>query len=204
MKPRERAVSSPCTLRGEALSDDVFLKFDYDARDIFNALRVRVTRKPGGRATLALGFAVFVAGAALVGTMAPAWVRLLAVWLVVLATVQMAFSLVRIVPHAMFRKSSEDERWTAEARSDFWNRKMSVDASEEGIVVTVGRRSATIKWKDCVRFASDARSHVIYHGASGFLVVPRRAFRNEKKDAAFRDLAARLVPGRDEAAGSLT
>jgi hypothetical protein len=125
--------------------------------------------------------------------MGPVWLRYISAWLVVIVSVHWAFTSLRIVPHAMFRKSVEDAAWMRQVRSDFWSRKMSVDASEDGIAVTVGRRSASLKWRDFRGFESDARSHLLHHGAAGYLIVPRRAFRTEKKDEAFRELASRLV-----------
>jgi hypothetical protein len=181
------------------VSNDVFVKFEYDARDIVNAMRLRLASELRGHVVLVLCAIACAAGAVVFCVLGPSWGRYLAAWVLVLVGVQAAFTAVRIVPHSMFRKSAEDQRLTSELRGDFWNRNMSVDASEDGITVTVGRRSATLKWRDCARFESDARSHLIFHGASGFLAVPRRAFRNEKKDATFRELASRLV-GASEAA----
>jgi hypothetical protein len=175
------------------VSNDVFLKFDYGARDIFDATRLRVASRLRGRAALVVGGALGVAAAVFLLRTAPAWLRVLGAWLVAIAAVQWGFSALRRVPHAMFRKSAADAAWTREARSDFWNRKMSVDASDEGIVVTVGRRTATLKWRDCAGLESDRRCHLVRVGATGFLAVPRRAFRNEKKDADFRALATRFI-----------
>jgi hypothetical protein len=65
---------------------------------------------------------------------------------------------------------------------------MSIDASEDGVAVTVGTRLTTIRWEDCVRLQVDAGSYILHFGARGFVVVPRRAFRNERRDAAFLEL----------------
>jgi hypothetical protein len=126
----------------------------------------------------------------LLSPVAPSWVRLIAAWMLVIALAQAAFTIVKTLPHVMFRRSREDQRLTPELRADFWNRQMSVDASEDGMTVTVGRRSASLKWSDVGRLTSDTRCHLLRVGASGYLLVPRRAFRTEKKDAAFCDLVA--------------
>lgn len=165
-----------------AVSDDVFLKFDYEERDLADAMRLRMTSGFRGRFDLLLGVVVCVIGAAVARAFAPDWVwRLIAVLLglAVVVIAALVFAALRVAPRVMFRRSSSSS--------------MSIDASEEGITITVGQRYATIKWRDCVRMESDARTHIVYHGAKGFLVIPRRAFRNEKQDEAFRSLALRFV-----------
>lgn len=179
------------------MSQDVFVKFEYGARDILDAIRLRISSSPRGRAGLGACLVAALLAAVLFYEVGPGLIRHLVAWLAVLGFVHAAFTGLRQLPHAMFCKSSEDARWTQQVRSDFWNRKMSVDASEDGLTVTIGQRSATVRWGDCRRFASHARAYLIGHGEKGFLVVPRRVFRNEKKDAAFRDLATRLVRGVD-------
>jgi SEC-C motif-containing protein/YcxB-like protein len=175
------------------VSNDVFLKFEYGARDVIDVARLRALQRLRAHPALVLGGLAGIGAAAFVCVIAPVWVRHLAAWLAALGAVHLVFSVLKTVPYAMFRRSSEDQRKPMEARGDFWDRKMSVDASEDGIVVTVGRRSATIKWRECVRLESNARSYLIRLGETGFLAVPRRAFRTAKKDAAFRELATRLV-----------
>jgi len=112
---------------------------------------------------------------------------------VLLVLVNAAFSAVWAFPHLMFRTAAAAARPSPEALAGFWNRKMSVDASDEGVVVTLGSRATTIRWGDCGRLSSDARSHVLFHGDSGFLIVPRRVFRSPEKDAAFQALASRFI-----------
>jgi hypothetical protein len=177
------------------VSNDVFLKFEYGARDVASVARLRVMQRLRDKPALVFGGLACIAAAAFVCAMAPVWARYLVAWLAALGAVHLGFSALKIVPYAMFRRSVEDQRKPMKARADFLDRKMSIDASEDGIVVTVGRRSATIRWRECVRWVSDSRAYLIYLGATGFLAVPRRAFRTEKKDAAFRELASRLVGG---------
>jgi hypothetical protein len=173
------------------VSGDVFLKFDYGALDMARGARLRLARSPGGptafASVVAAGALAVVLLVILIYPRTPDWARLLSGWILVLASVHGAFTVFKAAPHAMFRASS-GERGPV-ARGDLWNRKMSVDASEEGIIVTVGQRSASLKWRDCVRLDSDGSAHVLFHGEKGFLVVPRRAFRTEAQDASFRELA---------------
>ena len=177
------------------MRDDVFLKFDYGVLDMARGARLRLLHAPGGRVRLAAGLAVAVSAlvllAVLVYPRAPDWARALAGWLLVLGSVHGAFTAFKAAPYAMFVRGTGARGPVV--REDLWSRKMSVDASEEGIIVTVGQRSATLKWQDCGRLDSDAWSHVIYHGAKGFLLVPRRAFRTEKQDASFRELALAFI-----------
>ena len=93
----------------------------------------------------------------------------------------------------MFRTDAPDARWAAQVRASFWSRKMTVDASDDVVTVTVGSRSAAIRWRDCHGFAESGRAYLVRQGERGFFVVPRRAFRTEKKDAAFRELASRAL-----------
>ena len=77
----------------------------------------------------------------------------------------------------------------------FRDATMSVDASEDGVAVTLGPRLATLRWEDCVRLSTDRRCYVLHFSRDEFLVVPRRAFRNERRDAAFRDLVTSCMRG---------
>lgn len=175
------------------MSEDVFVKFEYGAREVFLTLRLRTwvwLRRRPAEALLVLSALGAWAGAVAVG---PVWLHRLALWVAALVLVQRAFAAAWAVPHLMFRKSRDDVRPSAEAVREYWSRKMSVDLSEEGIVVTVGTRSATVRWADCTAVETDRRTHVIFHGASGFVAVPRSAFRTAAKDAAFRALAERFL-----------
>ncbi len=167
------------------MSDDVFLKFQYEERDLADAVRLRLASVFRGRLDLPLAAVVCAVGLVLIHEFAPAWMWRLAAWLMGIAAGAIVAILawaLRVVPGATFRKNAE----LAQPRS--------VDASEEGITITVGEKFATIKWRNCTRFESDRRLYALYHGEKGVLLVPRRVFRSEAQDRSFQQLLARLVP----------
>jgi hypothetical protein len=166
------------------VSDEVFLKFQYEERDFADAMRLRMVSAFRGRFDLAIGAAVCVAGIALSYAFAPAWMWRAAMWFVgvaVVGIVATALVALRVVPRVMFRKNAALQSPT------------SLDASEEGITLTVGKRFATIKWRDCRRLEADKNAYIVYHGARGAIVVPRRVFRNDRQDESFRSLVTKFA-----------
>jgi hypothetical protein len=175
------------------VSDDVFLKFEYDERDIVNAMRVRLS----GR--LRLGMILVGLGAVGLGVahaLGPAWSWPASIAVLSTAVLYTLVDALRIAPPKMFGGAFEAQREAPGAPEGFRDATMSVDASEDGVTVTLGSRLANIRWADCVRLESSARTYVLLHGRKGFVVVPRRAFRTEKRDAAFRELVERHLGGR--------
>jgi YcxB-like protein len=69
---------------------------------------------------------------------------------------------------------------------------MTIDASEEGVTLTVGASARTIAWTEFVNVEADKRMCVLHHG-SELVLVPRRAFRNAERERAFLDLVERFV-----------
>ncbi len=169
------------------MGDDVFLKFDFDERDIVNGMRVRLAGRLRG-ALLPLVSSMAAAG--ILAAIGPPWGRYAAVLLPAVALAGVALVAIRLAPPVMFRGPPVEKQRGMPPPEGFRDATMSVDASEDGIAVTLGPRLANLRWEDCVGVQTDPRCYVLHFGRGEFLVVPRRAFRNERRDAAFRDLLA--------------
>jgi hypothetical protein len=172
------------------VSSDVFVKFEYDERDIANGMRLRLAGKLRGAL---LGVAVGVIGCGAAWTLGPERLRSAALGGLLGAVLVFVIAALYKSPPTMFRGTFTASREAEAGPEELRDATMTIDASEDGIAVTVGKRLANLKWSECTRLESDARSYVLSHGKDGFVVIPRRAFRNEKRDAAFRELAGRLL-----------
>ena len=172
------------------VSDDVFLKFQYDERDIVNAMRLRLS----GRLRLEMLLVGLAGvGVALARAFGHGWTWPASIAALCVALLYAVIRAVMLAPPGMVGETFEARRERPGTPEGFRDTTMSIDASDDGITVTLGPRQANIRWSRCVRLDSDARCYILYHGRRGFLVVPRRSFRTEKRDAAFRELVGRFV-----------
>lgn len=176
------------------MSKDVFVKFDRHGTDVLAAWVVRGRSALGQNPAVGGAMAATVLVVAALWWQGPPWARLVAEWLVAILAVERALSAGLALPYAMFRRGDAPTRPTPQEWQDWAARKMSVDASAEGIVVTHGARSSSVKWSDCRALVTGARAHVVYFGERGHLVVPRRAFRTPEKDEDFQTLAREHIP----------
>ena len=180
----ERAASSARD-RVEWPLVDVFLKFRYEERDLLDVVRLRT--RAIERAALAIGLiAILMAAYQVVSRGA---VRTL-VWAVAVPAVVLASLLVgtlAIVPRVLLRR--RDMR-----------AQRSLDASDEGVTITIGERHETIRWPDVSRVDRGARVYALYW-ADQMLLVPRRAFRGPDREKAFSDLLERFVSARQREDG---
>ncbi len=164
---------------------DVFLKFRYEERDLLDAVRLRT--RGVERAAIAIGLiSIFAAAWQLLSRGA---VRTL-VWAVAvpaLVLVSLVVGTLAIVPKVLLRR-----RGMSALRS--------VDASDEGVTITIGERHETIRWRDVSRVDRAARIYALYW-ADQVLLVPRRAFRGADREKAFSDLLERFVSARQREDG---
>jgi len=158
---------------------DVFVKFRYDERDVAAALRMRVVATLRRRSDLALAPFVCVAACVAGYVYAPAGPARFAVMAISALVFVILVASIVVLPRAMFRRRLG------------LHVPMSVDASDEGITVIAGPVARTIAWSDCARVEKGARVCVIHHGAGEAFLLPRRAFRDASREAAFFDLVAR-------------
>ena len=164
---------------------DVFLKFRYEERDILDAVRLRT--RGVERAALAIGaVAIFAAIYQLASRGA---VRTF-VWAVVVPALVLASLLagtLAIVPKVLLRRRG-------------MRAPRSLDASDEGVTITIGERHETIRWDDVSRVDRGARIYALYWGDE-VMLVPRRAFRGRDREEAFSKLLERFVSARQREQG---
>jgi hypothetical protein len=158
---------------------DVFIKFRYEERDIANAVRARMIAALRRRPELALAALVCVASAVVAYSYVPPSGRIVIVVLAI-AVVALVASTFVVVPKLAFR------------RRESLREPVTIDASAEGITVTMGATSRAIAWTDCAKVETSGRICMIHHGED-MLILPLRAFRNVEREKAFFELVERFA-----------
>jgi hypothetical protein len=180
------------------VSDDLFLKFDYDERDVLHGMRLRLAGR-STRGLVAVGLAAVAFAVTWETRVDRAWEVAAGVLGLVLGVVLVAT--LRRAPPSMARVPLDRPRAGVPEPEGFRDTTLSLDASATGVVLTVGGRVATLPWSRFASIASDDRTYLLLLEGGGFVVIPRRAFRSPRRDAEFRALFDRFLRESRPAAG---
>jgi hypothetical protein len=166
-------------------SQEVLLRFRYEEQDFVHAMRLRVGRELRGRVDYLLAGVVIVLGVFLAYKFAPPWMwhlSLFLFFLTVLAVVVVILASTLVMPRVLFRRDPKNQT------------ELTFEFSDAGVSVRAGDRYAKMKWRTFARCDEDANTYVLYSPETGLTVIPRRVFRNERQEKAFRHLIGQFVP----------
>ena len=166
------------------MSEELLLRLRYEEGDFVDVARLRLVRALSGRMDLKVAVLACAIGLALAYFIAPWWAFRLAAWTVAIGIATTAALVVAglfYVPKLMFRRSMASSP------------ELQVELSEEGMALTADGKRGFVPWARCARIEEDARTHILHYGDKGILVVPHRAFQNERQAQTFRTLIDRFV-----------
>jgi hypothetical protein len=169
------------------MSEELLLKFRYEEKDFVDVARLRVATAFRGRLDLAAAGAICALGLVVGYLYAPRWVWQLAalgLGLAAALVATMLYMAVFVAPRILFQRQA--------GQLD-----MSIELSDEGISVVAGKQRGKIKWASCTGLEANARAYLLRHGDKAMLMLPRRVFRSERQEDAFRKLVDRFVGGRE-------